>query len=46
MELVVLLSALIALAVLAPRIGKDTRDRLISPEEKVARLGFRGWVER
>jgi len=40
MELLVVLGVLIALAVLAPRLGQDTRERLISEEERFAKLGF------
>ncbi len=40
MELLVVLGGLIALAGLAPRLGQDTRERLISEEERFANLGL------
>ena len=40
MELIVVLGGFIALAVVALRLGHDTRERLISQEERFAHLGF------
>jgi hypothetical protein len=40
MELLIVVGGFIALAVLAPRLGRDTRERLISQEERFASNGF------
>jgi hypothetical protein len=40
MEAAIILGLLLTLAVLAPRFGKDSHDRPISPEERFGQLGF------
>jgi hypothetical protein len=40
MELLIVLGGFIALALLAPWLGHDTRERLISQEERFASNGF------
>ena len=40
MEALLVLGGLIALAGLAPWLGKDSRERSISDEERLAKLGF------
>jgi hypothetical protein len=40
MELLIVLGGFTALAVLAPWLGHDTRERLISQEERFANNGF------
>ena len=44
MEIVILVTVLIALGVLAHRYGHDSRERLSSAEERLARAGFR-WAD-
>ena len=44
MEIVILVTVLSALGVLAYRYGHDSRERLSSAEERLARGGFR-WAD-
>jgi hypothetical protein len=40
MEILVILSFFIGLAILAPRFGHDSRDRFSSDEDRMTRRGF------
>ena len=44
MEIVILVTILIALGVLASRYGQDSRERLSSAEERLATAGFQ-WAD-
>ena len=44
MEIVILVTVLIALGVLAYRYGQDSREHLASAEERLATAGFR-WAD-